>query len=283
MTLPELVAQIKAKQSCLCVGLDSDLQKIPAHLHREKEPLFVFNKAIIDATAACAVAYKPNTAFYEAMGEVGWMQLRKTAAYIRAHYPGTFLIADAKRGDIGNTSSGYAKAFFDTMDMDAVTLSPYMGRDTVQPFLAYEGKWVILLALTSNLSATDFELMEEAGSGKKLYEKVIETSKAWGSEANMMYVAGATKAEMLQGIRKIITNNFLLVPGVGAQGGSLADVMKYGMNQHCGLLVNASRTIIYAGSGNDFAEKAAEEAGKIQREMARRLTVNGSSPFLMNH
>jgi orotidine-5'-phosphate decarboxylase len=272
MTITELVGQIKAKRSFLCVGLDSDLQKIPAHLQREKEPLFAFNKAIIDATAACAVAYKPNTAFYEALGEEGWMQLRKTAAYIREHYPGMFLIADAKRGDIGNTSSGYAKAFFDTMDMDAVTLSPYMGRDTVQPFLAYEGKWVILLALTSNPSAADFELTEEAGTGKKLYEKVIETSKAWGSEANMMYVTGATKAGMLQGIRKMIPNHFLLVPGVGAQGGSLADVMRYGMNTHCGLLVNASRTIIYADPGKDFAAAAAEEARKIQREMACGLS-----------
>ena len=271
MTLPELVEQIKVKQSFLCVGLDSDLQKIPAHLHGEKEPLFAFNKAIIDATATYAVAYKPNTAFYEAAGEAGWAQLRKTATYIRKHYPSMFLIADAKRGDIGNTASGYAKAFFSAMDMDAVTLSPYMGRDTVLPFLEYAGKWVILLALTSNPSAADFELMEEAGAGKKLFEKVIETSKAWGSEANMMYVAGATKAEMLQDIRKIIPNHFLLVPGVGAQGGSLADVMQYGMNKNGGLLVNASRAIIYAAPGKDFAEKAAAEAKKIQQEMAHKL------------
>ena len=271
MTLPELTAQIKAKQSFLCVGLDSDLQKIPAHLQREKEPLFAFNKAIIDATAACAVAYKPNTAFYEAAGEAGWTQLRKTAAYIRTHYPRMFLIADAKRGDIGNTSNGYAKAFFSAMDMDAVTLSPYMGRDTVQPFLEYAGKWVVLLALTSNPSAADFELTEEAGTGKKLYEKVIETSKAWGSEANMMYVAGATKAAMLQDIRRIIPNHFLLVPGVGAQGGSLAEVMQYGMNKNGGLLVNASRAIIYASSGKDFATAAAGEARKIQQEMACRV------------
>jgi orotidine-5'-phosphate decarboxylase len=271
MTTTELVTQIRAKQSCLCVGLDSDLRHIPAHLHREAEPLFAFNKAIIDATANYAVAYKPNVAFYEAAGEAGWLQLRKTADYIRAHYPGLFLIADAKRGDIGNTSSGYAKAFFETMDMDAVTLSPYMGRDTVQPFLEYAGRWVVLLALTSNPSAADFELTEEAGTGKKLYEKVIETSKAWGSEANMMYVVGATKAAMLQGIRRIIPNHFLLVPGVGAQGGSLSDVMKYGLNAHCGLLVNASRAIIYAASGEHFAAAAAGEARKIQQEMARHL------------
>ncbi|MDR2449106.1 MAG: orotidine-5'-phosphate decarboxylase [Prevotellaceae bacterium] len=275
MTLTELVEQIKAKQSFLCVGLDSDLQKIPAHLHREKEPLFAFNKAIIDATADCAVAYKPNTAFYEAAGEAGWMQLRKTAEYIRTRYPHMFLIADAKRGDIGNTSNGYAKAFFSVMDMDAVTLSPYMGRDTVQPFLEYDGKWVVLLALTSNTSAADFELMEEAGTGKKLYEKVIETSKAWGSEANMMYVAGATKAGMLQGIRKIIPHHFLLVPGIGAQGGSLSDVMQHGMNKNGGLLVNASRAIIYASSGKDFAAAAEKEAKKIQREMESGLSEHG--------
>jgi orotidine-5'-phosphate decarboxylase len=271
MTYTQLVEQIFTKRSFLCVGLDSEWQKIPAHLHRAEEPLFAFNKAIIDATADYAVAYKPNAAFYEACGEAGWAQLQKTVTYIRENYPNMFIIADAKRGDIGNTSAAYAAAFFDTMRVDAVTLSPYMGRDTVQPFLDCNGKWAIVLALTSNLSASDFELLEEAGSGKKIYEKVIETSAAWGSAENMMYVAGATKAGFLQSIRRIVPHHFLLVPGVGAQGGSLAEVAKYGMTEDCGLLVNSSRAIIYAGAGEDFAEAAACAARRVQQEMAELL------------
>jgi orotidine-5'-phosphate decarboxylase len=267
MTFTELVAQIGAKQSFLCVGLDSDIRKIPTHLRTNTAPLFAFNKAIVDATAAYTIAYKPNTAFYEALGEAGWAQLHQTIAYIRKQYPDIFIIVDAKRGDIGNTSAAYATALFETLDADAVTLSPYMGRDTVQPFLDYKEKWAVLLALTSNPSAADFELLEEAGSGKKLYEKVIEISAAWGSAENMMYVVGATKAAMLQDIRKLIPHHFLLVPGVGAQGGNLQDVARYGMNEHCGLLVNSSRAIIYADSGAYFADAAAKAAETIQKEM----------------
>ncbi len=271
MTSKELYEQIKAKRSFLCVGLDPDMEKIPSPLQNHAEPLFAFCKAIIDTTAAYTVAYKPNLAFFEAAGAAGWLQLANIVAYIRQQYPEIFIIADAKRGDIGNTSKLYAEAFFKTMNVDAVTLAPYMGRDTVQPFLRYEGKWAIVLALTSNPSSADFELTEEAGSGKKLYEKVIETSKEWGSTDNLMYVVGATQASMLQGIRQIIPDHFLLVPGVGEQGGSLEEVARYGMNSRCGLLVNSSRGIIFADKTERFAEVAGEKAHELQLQMSGLL------------
>ncbi len=273
MKLTTLYEQILLKRSFLCVGLDSDMEKLPAHLLDAKEPLFAFNKAIIDATAAYTIAYKPNLAFYEAYGIAGWVQLLKTVAYIRQYYPEIFIIADAKRGDIGNTSKLYAEAFFKSMDVDAVTLSPYMGRDTVAPFLHYEDKWAVLLALTSNPSAADFELTEEAGTGRKLYEKVIETSMQWGSTDNLMYVVGATKASMLTGIRQIIPDHFLLVPGVGEQGGSLEEVARYGMNKYCGLLVNSSRAIIFADNSEHFAETAGQKAREVQQEMDSLLNA----------
>jgi len=270
MTAIELYQQIVCKKSFLCVGLDSDIKKIPKHIANESEPIFVFNKSIIDATAAYAVAYKPNLAFYEAQGVAGWIQLEKTVKYIRQHYPELFMIADAKRGDIGNTSSLYAEAFFEKMNFDAVTLSPYMGRDTVLPFLKYPLKWAILLALTSNESATDFETLSTE-NGKKLYETVLEKSKEWGTVDNTMYVVGATQAAMLADIRKIIPNHFLLVPGVGAQGGSLEDVAKYGMNEQCGLLVNSSREIIFADSSENFAQAAGMKAKELQQKMEKLL------------
>ena len=271
MKLSALYEQILLKRSFLCVGLDTEMERLPAHLHNSAEPLFDFNKAIIDATAAYTVAYKPNLAFYEEAGAQGWLQLTKTVTYIRQRYPNIFIIADAKRGDIGNTSKLYAETFFKNMDVDAVTLSPYMGRDTVTPFLQYEGKWAILLALTSNPSATDFELTEEAGTGLKLYEKVITTSMQWGSTDNLMYVVGATQTAMLESIRKIIPDHFLLIPGVGEQGGSLEEVAKYGMNKHCGLLVNSSRAIIYADNSKHFAEAAGTQAHNLQQQMGRLL------------
>ncbi|MDR0695088.1 MAG: orotidine-5'-phosphate decarboxylase [Prevotellaceae bacterium] len=266
MTAQELYEQIRLKQSFLCVGLDSDIKKIPEHLLSLPEPLFAFNRAIIDATAEYAVAFKPNTAFYEALGAKGWVQLAKTVQYIRQYYPALFIIADAKRGDIGNTSRLYAEAFFETMDVDAVTLSPYMGRDAVQPFLEYGGKWAVLLALTSNASATDFETLSTAG-GRKLYEAVLETSSGWGTVDNIMYVAGATQAAMLADIRKIVPHHFLLIPGVGAQGGSLEEVVKYGLNEQCGLLVNSSREIIFAGHDRRFAQAAGMKARTLQKSM----------------
>jgi orotidine-5'-phosphate decarboxylase len=275
MKLTTLYEQILLKRSFLCVGLDAEADRLPAHLHNTAEPLFTFNKAIIDATAAHAVAYKPNLAFYEAEGASGWLQLVKTVAYIRQYYPEIFIIADAKRGDIGNTSKLYAEAFFKDMNVDAVTLSPYMGRDTVEPFLHYEGKWAILLALTSNPSATDFELTEEAGTGRKLYEKVIATSMQWGNINNLMYVVGATQVAMLEGIRKIIPDHFLLIPGIGEQGGSLEEVAKYGMNKHCGLLVNSSRAIIFADNSELFAEAAGHQAQELQQQMAVLLYCDG--------
>jgi orotidine-5'-phosphate decarboxylase len=266
MTAQALYEQIRLKESFLCVGLDSDIKKIPEHLLSLPEPLYAFNRAIIDATAEYAVAYKPNTAFYEALGASGWEQLVKTVLYIRQHYPSIFIIADAKRGDIGNTSRLYAKAFFETMDVDAVTLSPYMGRDAVQPFLEYSGKWAALLALTSNASAADFETLPVAG-GRKLYETVLEKSSAWGTVDNTMYVVGATQAAMLADIRKIVPHHFLLIPGVGAQGGSLEEVVKYGINEQCGLLVNSSREIIYADNSPHFAQAAALKARMLQQSM----------------
>jgi len=266
MTRAELVAQIKAKKSFLCVGLDTDLDKIPKHLLDCEDPIFEFNKQIIDATKDLCVAYKPNLAFYESLGIKGWQSLQKTLDYIPKDI---FTIADAKRGDIGNTSSMYAKAFFENMDFDSVTVAPYMGKDSVQPFFVYENKWVILLALTSNVGGKDFQLIES--DGKPLYQQVLETSSEWGTDANMMYVVGATRADWLGEIRKTIPNHFLLVPGVGAQGGSLEEVAKYGMNKDCGLLVNSSRGIIYASSGTDFAEAAREKAKELQEQMKQEL------------
>ncbi|PWD99264.1 orotidine-5'-phosphate decarboxylase [Marinilabilia rubra] len=270
MTSQEIFEQVKKKKSFLCVGLDSDVNKIPHFLYDTSDPVFAFNKEIIDATHDLAVAYKPNLAFYESMGVSGWNTLEKTVNYIRYNYPDIFIIADAKRGDIGNTSNLYARAFFDAMDFDAVTVAPYMGEDSVKPFLTYVGKYVILLALTSNKGASDFQYMAE--DGERLFEKVIKNSQEWGDSENMMYVVGATKAEMLKDIRKIAPKHFLLVPGVGAQGGSLAEVARNGLNSKCGLLVNSSRGIIFAGNGEDFAAKAREAAQEVQSEMAGLLS-----------
>jgi orotidine-5'-phosphate decarboxylase len=270
MTKQDLFNNILRKQSFLCVGLDTDITKIPQYLLADEDPVFSFNKAIVDATAACCVAYKPNLAFYEALGPQGLLSLGKTVRYIREAYPGQFIIADAKRGDIGNTSAMYARALFDYADYDSVTVAPYMGEDSVKPFLLYPGKWVILLALTSNQGSQDFQLMPGEG-GERLFEKVLRTSKTWASDEQMMYVVGATQGKMLQDIRRIVPHHFLLVPGVGAQGGSLEDVARYGMNSQCGLLVNSSRQIIYAGSSDDFAEAAGNEARKLQKEMAGYL------------
>ncbi|MES2138365.1 MAG: orotidine-5'-phosphate decarboxylase [Bacteroidota bacterium] len=272
MTREELFSTITKKKSFLCVGLDTDITKIPAHLLKTEDPVFEFNKQIIDATHDLCVSYKPNMAFYETQGAKGWISLEKTINYINQKYKDVFTIADAKRGDIGNTSKMYAKAFLETLNFDSITVAPYMGEDSVTPFLEYKNKWVILLALTSNKGAFDFqtngiESIVENGRGMKLFEKVIETSKKWSTPDNMMYVVGATKAEMLMDIRKMIPDSFLLVPGVGAQGGSLHDVAKYGMNKQCGLLVNSSRGIIYASAAEDFAEKAREEALKLKKEM----------------
>ena len=268
MTKQELFENIQRKKSFLCIGLDTDINKIPEHLFDESEDtMFEFNKAIIDATADVCVAYKPNLAFYESLGLEGWEVLERTVDYIRENYPDQFIIADAKRGDIGNTSSMYARTFFGNMDFDSVTVAPYMGEDSVTPFLAYEGKWVTLLALTSNKGANDFQLMKDKATGDRLYEKVLKTSQNWGTDENMMYVIGATKAEMLTDVRAIVPDHFLLVPGIGAQGGSLEEVAKYGLNTTCGLLVNSSRQIIYASSEKDYAQAARVEALKVQAEM----------------
>jgi orotidine-5'-phosphate decarboxylase len=269
MTTQQLIEQIQHKKSFLCVGLDVDLTKIPSHLLESEDPIFEFNKAIIDATHDLTVAYKPNTAFYEAHGIKGWMSLQKTIKYLNENYPEIFTIADAKRGDIGNTSSMYAKAFFEDLNFDSVTVAPYMGKDSVEPFLAFENKHTIMLALTSNDGAFDFQTLNvsDTSGGKELYKQVLETSKTWKNSENLMYVVGATKAEYFTEIRKIVPDNFLLVPGVGAQGGSLAEVCKYGMNANVGLLINSSRAIIYASNGTDFAEKARAEALKMQQEM----------------
>lgn len=266
MNKEQLVKQIKAKKSFLCVGLDTDINKIPKHLLSEDDPIFSFNKAIIDATADYAVAYKPNTAFYEVYGAKGWISLEKTVDYIKANYPEMFVIADAKRGDIGNTSANYARAFFEGLKADAVTVAPYMGVDSVEPFLGFDDKWVILLALTSNKGSKDFQYLNI--EGKKLYKKVLEKSTEWADSNKMMYVVGATHPEELGEIRKILPEHFLLVPGVGAQGGDLHAVAKYGLNNEYGLIVNSSRGIIYASNGEDFAERAAEEARKLQEQMA---------------
>ena len=276
MNNQQLFSNIKKKGSFLCVGLDTDINKIPKFLLDTTDPMFAFNKEIIDATAQYTVAYKPNLAFYESEGLEGWRSLEKTVHYLRENYPDIFLIADAKRGDIGNTSSMYAKAFFEKMAFDAITVAPYMGEDSVKPFLAYEGKHVVLLALTSNKGAFDFQFIADI-NGEKLFEKVIRTSMNWGTAENMMYVVGATKAEELADIRKIIPEHFLLVPGVGAQGGSLQEVAKFGMNAQCGLLVNSSRAIIYASNGHDFAQKAAESAKETRNEMFELLRSNNNT------
>jgi len=269
MTTQQLTEQIQLKKSFLSVGLDVDLTKIPQHLLETEDPIFEFNKAIIDATHDLCVSYKPNVAFYEAYGIKGWQALQKTINYINENYPEMFTIADAKRGDIGNTSSMYAKAFFEDMDFDSVTVAPYMGKDSVEPFLAFENKHTILLALTSNEGAFDFQTQKI--DGKEVYKQVLETSKTWKNNENLMYVVGATKAEYLTDIRKIVPDSFLLIPGVGAQGGSLSDVCKYGMNANIGLLIASSRSIIYASNQKDFAEKARKEALKMQQEMASIL------------
>lgn len=269
MTTQQLYEQIQKKQSFLCIGLDVDLNKIPQHLLATEDPIFEFNKAIIDATHDLCVSYKPNTAFYEAYGLKGWQSLDKTIRYINENYPEIFTIADAKRGDIGNTSAMYAKAFFKDMAFDSVTVAPYMGKDSVEPFLAFENKHTILLALTSNQGAFDFQT-QNIGE-KPVYQQVLETSTTWTNSEKLMYVVGATKAEYFTEIRKIVPNAFLLVPGVGAQGGSLVEVCKYGLNDQVGLLINSSRGIIYASNGVDFAEKAREEALKLQTEMKEIL------------
>jgi len=266
MNKNELVAQIKNKKSFLCVGLDTDITKIPRHLLKKEDPVFEFNKQIIDATKDLCVAYKPNIAFYESFGVKGWESLQKTIDYIPNDI---FTIADAKRGDIGNTSAMYAKTFFDTLNFDSVTVAPYMGSDSVIPFLQHKNKWAILLALTSNQGADDFQFFS---NGKQpLFEKVLEQSKQWGTEENLMYVVGATRPEMFAEIRKIVPNHFLLVPGVGVQGGSLSEVCKYGMNKEVGLLINSSRGIIYAGNDEDFAIEARNAAEIIQKEMCTLL------------
>lgn len=273
MNREELIAIIRKKKSFLCVGLDTDITKIPSHLLKTEDPVFEFNKHIIDATIEYSVAYKPNIAFYESMGLNGWISLKKTIDYLEQYREEVFVIADAKRGDIGNTSAQYARTFFDKnvsgFDFDAVTVAPYMGEDSVSPFLSYKNKWVIILALTSNKGASDFQfqkIITEQGE-KKMFELVLEKSKLWGTDHNIMYVVGATQAEMLAEIRNIVPEHFLLVPGIGAQGGSLEDVVKFGINSDCGLIVNASRSILYASQANDFAEKAYHEAKNMKNQM----------------
>ncbi len=274
MTKEQLVNQIKSKKSFLCIGLDVDLDKIPLHLLDTEDPIFEFNKAIIDATHELAVAYKPNTAFYEAYGLKGWNSLKKTIDYLNTNHPDIFSIADAKRGDIGNTSTRYAQAFFQDMSFDSVTVAPYMGSDSVEPFLAFKDKFTIMLALTSNKGGLDFQLLEDQ-QGRTLYEKVLETSLSWNNSEQLMYVVGATRPEYFQKIRKIVPDHFLLVPGVGAQGGDLQGVCQYGITKEIGLLVNSSRGIIYASYELDFAEKAREKALELQLEMSQILKKNG--------
>ena len=266
----ELIEQIKTKKSFLCVGLDTDLKKIPQHLLNDNDAIYTFNKNIIDATAPYCVAYKPNLAFYEAFGVKGMIAFEKTINYLNKYYPNHFIIADAKRGDIGNTSKMYARTFFEEYDVDALTVAPYMGEDSVTPFLGYDGKWVILLALTSNKGSNDFQLTTDT-EGERLFEKVIRKSQQWGNIDNMKYVVGATQGKMFEDIRKVAPESFLLVPGVGAQGGSLEEVCRYGMNKDCGLLVNSSRGIIYASDGEDYAEVAAQKAKDLQEQMAAEL------------
>lgn len=272
MKREELIANIARKGSFLCVGLDPDIKKIPPHLLDKENPLLEFCKAIVDATAPYCVAYKPNLAFFESQGVQGWIAIEETVKYIREKYPDQFIIADAKRGDIGNTSAMYARAAFEHLGVDAITVAPYMGSDSVKPFLGYEGKWVVLLALTSNPGSKDFQFSEDA-SGQRLFEKVIKTSQEWASDEEMMYVVGATQGSMFEDIRRVAPKSFLLVPGVGAQGGSLEEVCRYGMlpNGECGLLVNSSRAIIYASSGEDFAEAAGAAAAQLASEMKALL------------
>ena len=274
MTRQELIQQIKQKRSFLCVGLDTDPKKMPQCVFDLHDPIFEFNKAIIDATAPYCVAYKPNLAFYEAYGIKGMEAFVKTCKYIKENHPNHLIIADAKRGDIGNTSQMYARTFFEEYNIDALTVAPYMGEDSVTPFLQYEGKWVILLALTSNKGSHDFQLTEDA-QGERLFEKVLKKSQEWGNTDNMMYVVGATQGKMFEDIRKLAPDHFLLVPGVGAQGGSLQEVCKYGMNKDCGLLVNSSRGIIYASNDDHFAEVAGNKARELQQEMDEELTKAG--------
>ncbi|HET8854867.1 MAG TPA: orotidine-5'-phosphate decarboxylase [Salinimicrobium sp.] len=269
MTIKQLVQEIRKKKSFLSIGLDVDLKKIPPHLLKDDDPVFAFNKAIIDATQHLTVAYKPNTAFYEAMGIEGWKSLEKTIAYLNSEYPQIFTIADAKRGDIGNTSGMYARAFFETLNFDSVTLAPYMGKDSIEPFLKYKDKYSILLALTSNEGAGDFQTGDQ--SGEELFEKVIRTSRTWVNSQNLMYVLGATRTEYIARVRKLVPESFFLVPGVGAQGGSLEEVCSNGMNDNVGLLINSSRGIIYASKDEDFAQAAAEKAGELQKEMQKYL------------
>lgn len=269
MNTSQIFNSIREKGSFLCIGLDTDISKIPASLQANADPVFEFNRRIVDATAEFAVAYKPNLAFYECLGTRGLLSLEKTVNYIRENYPGIFLIADAKRGDIGNTSRMYAKAFFEAMPFDAVTVAPYMGEDSVTPFISYEGKWVILLALTSNMGADDFQYHND--NGERLFELVLRKSMEWGTPDNMMYVVGATRAEMLEDIRKIVPDHFLLIPGVGAQGGSLQEVVRYGINRQCGLLVNSSRAIIHADNSDNFDITARLKAQEIRDEMFQYL------------
>ena len=275
MTSIELYEKIKEKKSFLCVGLDSEFNKIPEFLKMGSNPVFEFNKRIIDATARYAVAYKPNLAFYEAYGVSGWVNLRMTIDYLRTNYPEMFLIADAKRGDIGNTSTMYAKAFFDTINFDAITVAPYMGEDSIKPFIGYKDKWAIILALTSNSGSETFQYTEDRYSGMVLFEKVINQSKKWGTTDNIMYVVGATKPEVIKDVRRIAPDHFLLVPGIGAQGGSLYETAKAGLNAQCGLLVNASRSIIFADNSENFSEIAAQKALEIQQEMENLLSEKG--------
>ena len=272
MNYAQLVENIKRKRSFLCVGLDTDIKKIPSHLASEEDAIFKFNKAIIDATAPYCVAYKPNLAFYESLGVEGWIAFEKTIRYIRENYPDQFIIADAKRGDIGNTSKMYARSFFEHLDVDSITVAPYMGEDSVTPFLGYKGKWVILLALTSNKGSHNFQLIKDE-NGRRLFENVILTARTWATPEQMMFVVGATQGQLFEDIRAVAPENFLLVPGVGAQGGSLEDVAKYGMTKDCGLLVNSSRGIIYASQSEDFAEVAAAEAAKLAAEMSALLNT----------
>ena len=273
MNKQQLIEQIQKKKSFLCVGLDTDINKIPQHLLEAEDPVFEFNKQIIDKTAKYAVAYKPNTAFYEVYGAKGWQSLERTVQYIKANHPEIFIIADAKRGDIGNTSANYARAFFNTLQADALTVAPYMCKDSVEPFLGFDEKWVILLALTSNKGSQDFQYLDIEND--KLYEKVLKTSTQWASSEKMMFVVGATHPEELGKIREMLPDYFFLVPGVGAQGGDLQAVAKYGLNSDCGLLVNSSRGIIYASNGPDFAERAADEAHKLQVQMEEAMKAKG--------
>ena len=274
MNRQQLINEIFTKKSFLCVGLDTDINKIPEHLKKEEDPIFAFNKAIIDATAPYCVAYKPNLAFYECYGLKGMIAFEKTIKYLKENHPNHFIIADAKRGDIGNTSKMYAQTFFEEYNLDSVTVAPYMGEDSVKPFLEYDGKWVILLALTSNKGSHDFQLTED-NHGERLFEKVLRVSQQWADADRMMYVVGATQGRLFEDIRRVAPNNFLLVPGVGAQGGSLEEVCQYGMTSECGLLVNSSRGIIYASSEEDYAKVAAQKAQELQQQMDTLLTAKG--------